>query len=234
MNSSNSGKYTRKVVALCLLMLAILTVMVTRMAYLQLVVGEEVSENIQTTSTRKYDEVTSRGEIKDRNGVTLVADVACYTVIFDYYEWQKQGQNDVILRLCEMLKASNLEWTNELPITDEVPYSYTYASKESGSGLRLMRFLKSREWEEDIPASRLFALLCERYGVDEELTSEQKRMVIGVRYYLEIYEFSAYNSPLIFAPEVDIDTVATISALILFPHLLFRICCFLQCQRCSR
>jgi len=213
MNSSNSGKYTRKVVVLCLLMLAILTVMVTRMAYLQLVVGEEVSENIQTTSTRKYDEVTSRGEIKDRNGVTLVADVACYTVIFDYYEWQKQGQNDVILRLCEMLKASNLEWTNELPITDEVPYSYTYASKESGSGLRLMRFLKSREWEEDIPASRLFALLCERYGVDEELTSEQKRMVIGVRYYLEIYEFSAYNSPLIFAPEVDIDTVATISAL---------------------
>ncbi len=213
MNSSNSGKYTRKVVVLCLLMLAILTIMVTRMAYLQLVVGEEVSENIQTTSTRKYDEVTSRGEIKDRNGVTLVADVACYTVIFDYYEWQKQGQNDVILRLCEMLKASNLEWTNELPITDEVPYSYTYASKESGSGLRLMRFLKSREWEEDIPASRLFALLCERYGVDEELTSEQKRMVIGVRYYLEIYEFSAYNSPLIFAPEVDIDTVATISAL---------------------
>ncbi len=213
MNSSNSGKYTRKVVVLCLLMLAILTIMVTRMAYLQLVVGEEVSENIQTTSTRKYDEVTSRGEIKDRNGVTLVADVACYTVIFDYYEWQKQGQNDVILRLCEMLKSSNLEWNNELPITDEVPYSYTYASKESGSGLRLMRFLKAREWEEDIPASRLFALLCERYGVDGELTSEQKRMIIGVRYYLEIYEFSAYNSPLTFAPEVDIDTVATISAL---------------------
>ena len=213
MNSSNSVKYTIKVVVLCLLMLVILTAMVTRMAYLQLVVGDEVSENIQTTKTRRYDEVTSRGEIMDRNGVTLVADVACYTVIFDYYEWQKQGQNDVILRLCEMLNASQLEWKDELPVSNEVPYTYTYASKESGTGLRLMRFLKAREWDTDMPASRLFALLCDRYGVDKELTSQQKRMIIGVRYYLEIYEFSAYNSPLTFASEVDIDTVATISAL---------------------
>ena len=213
MNSSNSGKYTVKVVVLCLLMLVIVVGMVTRMAYLQLVVGEEVTTNIKTTSTREYDEVTSRGEIRDRNGVKLVADVACYQVIFDYYEWEKKGQNEVILSLCEMLEANGQEWNDELPMTTEVPYSFTYSSRESGSGLRLMRFLKAREWDEDISATRLFSLLCERYGISEELTSHQKRMIMGVRYYLEIYEFSAYNSPLTFAPEVDIDTVATISAL---------------------
>ena len=110
MNKSNSVKYTVKVVVLCLLMLLIVTAMVMRMAYIQLVVGEELTTNIQSTSTREYDEITSRGEIRDRNGVKLVADVACYKVIFDYYEWEKKGQNEVVLSLCEMLDEKGLKY----------------------------------------------------------------------------------------------------------------------------
>ncbi|MBO7275614.1 MAG: hypothetical protein J6V15_04495, partial [Clostridia bacterium] len=213
MNSSNSGKYTRKVVLLCLLMMCIVGVMITRMAYLHLVEHEEDVIAVQNKSVRTYTEIASRGEIKDRNGNVLVADVACYDIIFDYYEWDKSKQNDVILKLCSMLEQSGLEWSDELPLSFEVPYAYTYESQTSGSGKKLMKFIDARGWDRDVSASRLFTLLCERYGIAQELTSKQKRTVIGIRYYLELCEFSAYNSPVTISSDVDIDTVVEISAL---------------------
>jgi len=213
MNNSEGRKYTVKVVSLCLLMLAVLVIMVTRMAYLQIVKGEEAQAVVQTRSVRTYTEIASRGEIQDRNGKPLVADVACYQLVFDYYEWNKSVQNEVILKLCTMLYEAGLEWSDELPITAEVPYTYTYQSKTSGSGKKLMKFIAQREWDEDIEASRLFTLLCERYKISENLTSHQKRMIIGVRYYLELCQFSAYNSPITIATDVPIDTVVAVSGL---------------------
>ncbi|MBR4954408.1 MAG: hypothetical protein IKY46_00670, partial [Clostridia bacterium] len=217
MNSVDSGKYTRKVVVLCLMMLCVVVIMITRMAYLQLVEHEEAVRSVQNRSVRTYKETASRGEIQDRNGNTLVSDVACYNITFDYYEWDKSVQNDVILSLCTMLEEGGFEWSDELPISRYAPYEYTYESQTSGSGKKLMKFIADRQWDENISASRLFTLLCERYKVSDELTSREKRIIIGVRYYLERCEFSAYNSPVTIATDVDIDTVVEVSAL---SHLL--------------
>ena len=213
MNDINNGKYTRKVVVLCLLMLAIVVVMFTRMAYLQLVEHEEAVAKVQSKSVRTYKEIASRGEIKDREGNTLVADVACYNITFDYYEWDKSRQNEVILSLCEILEKAGLSWSDELPLSRDVPYSYTYASQTSGSGKKLMKFIAEREWDADITPSRLFTLLCERYKVSDTLTSKQKRDIIGIRYYLELCQFSAYNSPVTISTDVPVDTVVEVSAL---------------------
>ena len=217
MNSVDSGKYTRKVVVLCLMMLCVVVIMITRMAYLQLVEHEEAVRSVQNRSVRTYKETASRGEIQDRNGNTLVSDVACYNITFDYYEWDKSVQNDVILSLCTMLEEGGFEWSDELPISRYAPYEYTYESQTGGSGKKLMKFIADRQWDENISASRLFTLLCERYKVSDELTSREKRIIIGVRYYLERCEFSAYNSPVTIATDVDIDTVVEVSAL---SHLL--------------
>ena len=213
MNNVDNGKYTRKVVVLCLMMLCVVVLMVTRMAYLQLVEHQDAVRSVQNRSVRTYKEVASRGEIQDRNGSTLVSDVACYNITFDYYEWDKNSQNDVILALCTMLDEAGLEWSDELPVTQSAPYEYTYASTTSGSGKKLMKFISDRGWDENISASRLFTLMCERYKVSEQLTSREKRIIIGVRYYLERCEFSAYNSPVTIATNVDIDTVVAVSAL---------------------
>ena len=213
MNNVGSGKYTRKIVVLCLMMLCVVVIMVTRMADIQLVEHEEAVRQVQNRSVRTYKETASRGEIQDRNGNVLVSDVACYNITFDYYEWDKTNQNDVILALCTMLSEGGFEWSDELPITEEVPYGYTYADRKSGSGKKLMKFISERGWDEDVSATRLFTLLCERYNVAEELTGREKRIIIGVRYYLEQCEFSAYNSPVTIATDVDIDTVVEVSAL---------------------
>ena len=43
------------------------------------------------------------------------------------------------------------------------------------------------------------------------MTFSQRRTVIGFRYYLDAYQFSAYNTPVTVAENVDIDTVARIA-----------------------
>ena len=83
MNNVDNGKYTRKVVVLCLMMLCVVVLMVTRMAYLQLVEHQDAVRSVQNRSVRTYKEVASRGQIQDRNGSTLVSDVACYNITFD-------------------------------------------------------------------------------------------------------------------------------------------------------
>ena len=204
--------YLRKTVVLTLMMFAIMTVMITRMAYVQLVKADELSEAVVTKSIRTYVEPASRGTITDRNGTVLAYDVPCYMLEFDYYEWDRKNQNDVILRLCGILADRDASWNDNLPLSEEPPYSYTYASRESGAGKKLMKFMDERKWDREIPASRFFALMCDRYGISEELTSHEKRMIIGVRYYMEDCQFSSYNSPITIATDVDIDVIAMISA----------------------
>jgi penicillin-binding protein 2 len=75
-----------------------------------------------------------------------------------------------------------------------------------------MKFIAEREWDADITPSRLFTLLCERYKVSDALTSKQKRDVIGIRYYLELCQFSAYNSPVTISTDVPVETVVEVSA----------------------
>ena len=162
-------KYVLKTVVMSLIMLIIAAVMITRMAYVQLVRGAEAAAQVQTKSTRTYKEPASRGKITDRNGAPLVSDEPCYDLSFDYYQWKKEGQNDVILRLCKLLSEQGFPWNDDLPITREIPYTYTYTDTNNGVGRRLMKFLDARKWDRSVPATRLFTLLCERYGIDESL-----------------------------------------------------------------
>ena len=57
----------------------------------------------------------------------------------------------------------------------------------------------------------LFGLLSSKYGVDNSLSLDQRRAIIGVRYYLEDKQFSNYNTPITVVEELDIQTVARIS-----------------------
>lgn len=192
-------------------MAAIAGALVFRMAQLQLVRGADYAEASQRKTLRSYSENASRGEIADRNGVPLVSNSVGFVLVFDYYTWDKQNQNSVILELTDIMQQAGLEYYDSLPMTASAPFSYTYASAESGDGGRLYKFIAEQEdWPQNPDASALFDLLCERYKVDENLSVRQKRTVIGVRYEMERRDFSSYT-PYTFATGLDIDTVSLVA-----------------------
>ena len=204
---------TSRILALCAVMLLITTALAYRMIQLQLIQGPNAAAAINTTVIRKYDEIASRGEILDRNGNVMVGNALVFSVQLDHYRWDKTGQNDVILRLHEILKESGNACLDVLPLNWQMPLTYTYDSLESGTGRKLARFLAKQGWPsaEELTPTRLFGLLCDRYEVDTDLPLEQRRAIIGLRYYLEDQQFSNYNTPVTVVEALDIDTVARIS-----------------------
>lgn len=194
---------------LCGLMLLILCGLVVRLIQLQILRGPELALEASKSSTRTYTEIASRGEIFDRNGLPIVTNALGYSVQLDYYQWNKKKQNEMILSICGLLRASGAEYIDNLPLSDKPPFVYTYKSKTSGDGLKLNRFIEAHEdWGTDLSAPVLFRRLCELYGVDGSLTVAERRTIVGVRYYLDSCQFSSYNTPVTLAENVTIETVA--------------------------
>lgn len=207
---------TRKQITIRILTLALVMAVITgtlslRLVYLQLVKGEEYLQSAQSQTSVRYNIKASRGEILDRSGVRLVSNALSYSVQFDYYGWDREAQNDVILQVCAILQESGVAHYDSLPLSRDYPLAYTFESADSGDGKALTAFAADALKLDALPAAGdLFVLLCQRYGVDEGLPLHDRRTVVGVRYEMELRQFSAYN-PFTLASGADIDTVAHIT-----------------------
>lgn len=202
-----------RIAALCGVMLLILGGLTYRLIQLQLIQGSETAETLNSNIIRKYEELASRGEILDSQGNVLVGNALGFSVQLDYYQWDKSRQNEVILQLWELLTACGEEYNDVLALSTGEPLEYTYNSLESGNGRKLARFTAAREWgsPEDMTPNRLFGRLCAYYDVDPDLSLTERRAVVGIRYYLDDYQFSSYNTPVTLASQVEIGTVAKLS-----------------------
>ena len=110
---------------LCGCMAVIAGALIFRMAQLQLVHGADYAEASQRKTLRSYAENASRGEIADRNGVALVSNDVGFVLVFDYYTWDKQNQNDVILKLTSIMRAAGLSYYDSLPLSESSPFANT-------------------------------------------------------------------------------------------------------------
>ncbi len=202
-----------RTVLLAAIMLLISVGFITRLAYLQIIVGPEEVAAASSTVVRTYTELASRGEIYDRTGKPLVTNSLGFAVELDYYEWDRINQNDVILQLCSMLSGADVEYADALPLTYDPPYRFTFIEGEdSNDEIRLRKFLsKQEDWPQNPDANTLFSLLCEKYGVEQDMLLADKRTIVGLRYYLDRYEFSAYNTPVRIASSVDMSIVSDIT-----------------------
>ena len=194
-------------------LLVICSLLAYRMVQLQLIQGPNVNDTLYSNVIREYDEIASRGQILDRSGNTMVGNALVFSVQLDYYQWDKSRQNDVLLQMYKTLQEADVACLDVLPLNWDMPLRYTYQSLESGDGRKLARFLKNLQWPtaEELTPARLFGLLCDRYGVDPDLSLEERRAVIGLRYYLEDKQFSGYNTPITVVEALDIQTVARLS-----------------------
>jgi len=210
----NQKNFLHRTLALGLAMVCIAGVLLTRLASLQLVPAENTGLASEAVETRTYNESTARGEILDRNGNRLISNALGFSVEFDYYEWDKSRQNEVISSVLTLLREQGVEYRDSLPLSNGSGgvISYTYEGEDSSGRHDVDRYLKANpKWPGDPSAEALLELMCEKYKVDDSLSLMEKRSVVGVRYEMEQSQFSAFNNPFVLLSDVDMEMVGKLS-----------------------
>ena len=207
-------KLRYRLIALCGLFMACLTVYFVTMFDAQIVHGAEWQEASVRTNTTPEIVEASRGVITDRNGKVLVNNRAVYTLTFDPSGMENDELNEALLRLIRLLRLKGVSWSDELPLTAGKPYAYDYSVPRSGM---LVKYLTGKKWIEDgmtsdemrdgVSPQTIFDLLCGEFGVDESLSQMQKRALVGLRYSLATAAMDG-DGTFRFASDVDVALIS--------------------------
>lgn len=203
--------------------------------YTQKINGAEYLSQSVRTITRSEKVEASRGIITDRNGKVLVSNRQTYTLTFDASLLSaKDDQNSCILRLLQLCRQQGVTWTDNLPISSAAPFTYALDGISDTMGKRFLLFLQEtkqdgetlvpKSWElEDLTAENLEArgltagklveLLRDEdhYALDASLTDNEARMVIGVRYELELRKKEITNTSYIIAEDITTEMISMLS-----------------------
>lgn len=201
--SRNTFQKSRIAVIIIVLSL-ILVVYASAMYEVQVIAPAENSGDVGTTT---YSVVAAnRGNILDRNGVLLVSSEAKYDVKIDRSAVLAQDNtNDIIYDLIRVAMATDTEYIDTFPVTMSGPFSFRANMSESDRN-RLDYYLDYFGLDPDISASDLIVWMREHYKIDYLTSINDARLIIGVRYELEIRVIMNI-SEYIFAQNVDLDFI---------------------------
>lgn len=167
---------------------------------------EQSESKIYSTETVS----ASRGNICDRNGQLLVTNKTVYTISFSRSLLPVKSQDSIILSLCRLLSSAGEDHFDTLPISDSAPYSFVYEDETAEK--QIADLIESLKLKSDATAAQVMEQLIKKYKIDTSLSTEEKRIIAGVRYEMERSSFSASN-PYTFASDISIGTVTTIKEL---------------------
>ena len=194
---------------LALIVIAVLVLYFTVLYKLQIVEGAAAFENSKNSVVTEQTVTAARGNIYDRYGRILVANRTCTNLLIDYDELFKQEDpNAVILLLAEMVAEFGGSHIDELPVTKEAPFEFI-PNMSSIQRVRLDAYLKDKYLDETTTAVELMAYMRSRYSIDNNYTSEQTRIIAGIRYEINT-RYIINTSDYIFASDVGIDLITTL------------------------
>ncbi len=170
---------------------------------IQVVDGAEYLEKAKTTRQASQIITSPRGEIVDVNGNEIVSNKTGFNVVIEkaFFPSDNAEINRVILGIANILKEDGVAWIDTLPITQESPYSYLEA--RDGDAIKLRTNIELQHYA---TAEDCLIEMYKRYGIDENLSDEEKRIIAGVRYEMFLRSFSLSNR-YTFAEDIPMDTV---------------------------
>lgn len=179
-------KMTARVAALLLMIAAIIGLFALKMYDLQVVNANDQADSAQVFSL-PFRVTAARGNILDRNGNVLVTNRASYNLILiNDVLFSSDNPNESLRKLAAMCLENGYEINDHLPVTREKPYEYTLTEMSSVWQGYYRDFLESRDWDPDISAAQLIKLLKGKYNIPMEWTEEETRMVLSIRYELDL------------------------------------------------
>jgi penicillin-binding protein 2 len=203
-----------RVAVIFVIMAVLLALYMSTLYKLQLYdTGADESTQLPRDTTRQDVTLTAdRGDILDRNGVPLVSTRPAYNVTLNLDKLLKQADiNQIILDLVHMAVDNNVDYTDTFPVTIGAPFSYLYNMDDTQkSNLEAyLKFHKNFGVEGEISASDLIVKMKEHYKIDYTTNISDARLIIGVRYEMELRSIKSMN-PYVFANDVSIDFLTLI------------------------
>ncbi len=195
-------KHQTTLTVLSILLVIVMVLYTARIYSIQIVNSSKYSSNAKgSTASRTAVLKAPRGEILDRYGRQIAANRDGYNIVFNK-AYVKENLNDIILSLVNLLDQKGAEHKDRLPLEYASPYGFK-------NGESTAKLIKTLELADYATASNCFTRLIERYEL-ENYTLEQQRKIMGVRYSMEIEDFSI-SYPFTFAEDIPTELMRQIS-----------------------
>ena len=170
----------------------------------------EVEADPMKTVTRYLTLPAARGNIYDRNGILLASGRPSYNIVLNRSAlFLDPDRNAVIHNLVYTAMEENVLYNDTLPITRGAPFEYNSNMNKTQRD-RLDAYFKFFSLDPEISASDLLAWMRKNYKIDYAIGILEARLIIGVRYELEIRAIMGNIPPYIFAEDVSSDFVTLI------------------------
>lgn len=195
-------KHQSNLTVLSILLVIVLVLYSARVYSIQIINSSKYSSNAKGSSASRTAVIKApRGEILDRYGRQIAANRDGYNIVFNK-AYVKDNLNDIILSLANLLDEKGVEHKDRLPLE----YTHPYNFKEGESTEKLIKTLDLADYA---TADNCFTRLVERYEL-ENYTLDEQRKIAGVRYSMEIEDFSI-SYPYTFAEDIPTELMRKIS-----------------------
>lgn len=211
----NKAKLLHRLIALVCLLVLLGCVAFFSLFRLQIVEGQTYRSASERRLTSTIPITASRGEIFDRYGNPLITNRTVFSLRIDYVYWNRQTQNDTILKLARLVRESGVEPVCSLPISMNAPFAFL-EDPDTSARSRLNDRLVRAEIASDeaaaaaMSADEVVAALRDFYKIDGTLSEEDGRTVAGIRFEMQFVTDFSRNNPYIFAEGVSLDLISQI------------------------
>ena len=192
--------------------LVMAALLITRLYSLQITNGEAYLETSASRATAAIVEKAPRGDIKDRNGKTLVTNREGYSLLWLKTAATDEEVNSMLLKLIKILQESDYELIDSLPISG-YPYSFVFADENSNGSTedeKAAWFDSKKRLSADMSAQEVIEFYRDKiFNITAAVTEDELRRIIGIRYDAEMSGFS-FSQPYTLARDVDIDVVTKV------------------------
>jgi len=206
--------YTPARITVIFAVLAVMiTIFVSGFYYIQVLDPIAVDDNQAPVRrvTRRTTLHAARGNIYDRNGVLLASGRPSYNIKIDRRALLfAPNRNEILHDLIYSAIDEGMTYTDTFPVTRGAPFEFiTNMSRTQRN--RLDAYLEYHNLDPEISVSDLLAWMRHHYRIDYTVGILDARLIIGVRYELEIRAIVHAITPYIFASDVSTDFIAYIN-----------------------
>ena len=162
----------------------------------------------QRIITRRNTITAARGSISDRNGILLASGRPSYNIKIDWRMLRRNPDfNDIVLGLIHAATEEGLTYTDTFPVTRRAPFEFI-PNMTTAQRNRLDAYLEFYGLDPDIDVSDLLDWMRNNYGICHTIGILDARLIIGVRYELEIRAIVGTIPSYIFASDVSTNFIS--------------------------
>ncbi len=182
-----------------------------RLLEIQIADGEMYLALTKSTYTARQDIEAARGRIADCNGNVINTNKISYSVNLQRSSLTTGTENEIIYRVLTVLIENGEEWNESIPISKTAPYTFL-----SGKDTQIDTLRKELNLGVYATVENCMHELYKTYEISEDYDEQMRRYIAGVRYEMQIKDFS-YQNKYVLAKDISDKTVLELKEL---SHLL--------------